>query len=87
MYLNPLLGSLSLSLCVLQAAASIGYLASSFSQNPTLGLAATPIFATPMILFSGMLYERARVPFFLKWMQYFSIVNYGVAGLIINELK
>lgn len=72
---------------ITQAAASTGYLASSFSQNPTLGLAMTTIIATPMILFSGMLYERARVPIYLKWMQYLSIVNFGVAGLVINELK
>lgn len=72
---------------IINASASTGYFASSFSPDPQLGLALTPIVDTPMILFSGMLYERGRVPFFLKWMQYLSLVNYGFAGIMINECK
>lgn len=60
---------------VIHASASTGYFASSFSANPVLGLAITPVIATPMILFSGMLYERSRVPFFLSWMQVITIVR------------
>jgi ATP-binding cassette, subfamily G (WHITE), eye pigment precursor transporter len=72
---------------VINASASTGYMASSFSANPVLGLIITPIVDTPMILFSGMLYERSRVPLFLQWMQYVSVVNYGFAALIINEVR
>jgi hypothetical protein len=72
---------------IVNASASTGYLASSFSPDPVLGLAITPIIDTPMILFSGMLYERARVPIFLQWMQYVSVVNFGFAALIINECR
>ena len=32
-----------------------------------------------------MLYERASVPLYLKWIQYISVINYGFAALVINE--
>lgn len=70
---------------IIHASASTGYFASSFSPNPVLGLAITPVLATPMILFSGMLYERNRVPMFLSWLQYTSVVNFGFGALVINE--
>lgn len=40
-----------------------------------------------MILFSGMLYERNSVPHSLKWIQDLSIVNYGFALLVINQVE
>ncbi len=70
---------------IINGSASTGYLASSFSPDPVLGLAITPVLATPMILFSGMLYERASVPMFLQWIQHISVINYGFAALVINE--
>lgn len=70
---------------IINGSASTGYLASSFSPDPVLGLAITPVLATPMILFSGMLYERASVPLFLQWIQHISVINYGFAALVINE--
>jgi ABC-type multidrug transport system permease subunit len=48
---------------------------------------AVPMFITPMILFSGMLYERNSVPNGLAWLQDLSIVNYGFATLIITECR
>jgi ABC-type multidrug transport system permease subunit len=69
------------------AAQSLGYLASSFSANPLVGLSILPLLTTPMILFSGMLYERNSVPHSLKWIQDLSIVNYGFALLVINQVE
>ena len=70
---------------IINGSASTGYLASSFSADPVLGLAITPVIDTPMILFSGMLYERASVPMYLRWIQHISVINYGFAALVINE--
>lgn len=39
-----------------------------------------------MILFSGLLYDRQLVPLWLKWLEYVSIVNYGFAALILNQV-
>jgi len=69
------------------AAQSLGYLASSFSANPLVGLSILPLLTTPMILFSGMLYERNSVPHSMKWIQDLSIMNYGFALLVINNVE
>ena len=69
------------------AAQSLGYLASSFSANPVVGLSILPMFITPMILFSGMLYERHSVPPGLEWIQDISVMNYGFALLVLNEVE
>jgi len=69
------------------AAQSLGYLASSFSANPVVGLSILPLIITPMILFSGMLYERHSVPPSLEWIQDISIMNYGFALLVLNEVE
>ena len=69
------------------AAQSLGYLASSFSANPLVGLSILPLLTTPMILFSGMLYERNSVPHSMKWIQDLSIMNYGFALLVINDVE
>ena len=39
-----------------------------------------------MILFSGMLYDRASVKPALVWIQDLSLVNYSFAALIINQV-
>lgn len=41
--------------------ASVGYLGASFSSNPAVGIVLAVMMVTPMILFSGMLYERSQV--------------------------
>lgn len=69
------------------AAQSVGYLASSFSSNPIVGLSILPLLITPMILFSGMLYERSSVPRGLRWIQDISIMNYGFNALILNQIE
>lgn len=76
---------MGISFLVILASSSVGYLNSSFSSNPALGLAITPVITTPMILFSGMLYERSKVPFYLSWMQYTSVINYSFGALTLNE--
>lgn len=69
------------------ASQSLGYLVSSFSANPLVGLSILALLTTPMILFSGMLYERNSVPHCLKWTQDLSIANYGFALLVINQVE
>lgn len=69
------------------AAQSLGYLASSFSANPLVRLSILPLLTTPMILFSGMLYERNSVPHSLKWIQDLSIMKYGFVLLVIGQVK
>ena len=64
------------------AAQSVGYLASSFSANPVVGLSFLPLIITPMILFSGLLYERRAVPPGLQWVEDISVINYGYALLV-----
>lgn len=46
-----------------------------------------PGITAPMILFSGLLYDRQLVPLWLKWLEYVSIVNYGFAALILNQVR
>lgn len=113
------------------SAQSMGYLASSFSANPIVGMSirtcplvllasvwvrgwmlkasrpptlttppppppnttntlknnTVPLLITPMILFSGMLYERNSVPAGLEWLQGISLVNYGYALMVINQAQ
>ncbi len=46
-----------------------------------------PLLITPMILFSGMLYERSSVPRGLRWIQSLSVMNYGFAALVLNQIE
>ena len=41
----------------------------------------------PVILFSGMLYERLSVPVGLRWIQDISVLNYSCILLILNQVK
>jgi hypothetical protein len=52
-----------------------------------LSCAAVPVLITPMILFSGMLYERQSVRPYLRWMQDLSLVNYSYATYVLNEAR
>lgn len=69
------------------AAQSLGYVASSLTSNPVVGLALLPLLITPMILFSGMLYERHSVPTALQWLQDISVINYSFAVLALNQVQ
>jgi hypothetical protein len=54
----------------------------SLSANPMLTLGILPAFITPMVLFSGFLYDTATLPSYLAWLPKISIVNYGFAALM-----
>jgi len=69
------------------SAQSLGYLASSFTSNPVVGLSILPLVITPMILFSGMLYERHSVPEGLRWIQDISVMNYSFALLVLTQVE
>ncbi|GAB5032116.1 abc subfamily abcg [Nannochloropsis oceanica] len=69
------------------SAQSLGYLASSFTSNPVVSLSILPLFITPMILFSGMLYERHSVPAGLQWIQEISVINYSFGLLVLNQVE
>lgn len=42
--------------------------------------------STPMILFSGLLYQRGTVPSWLAWIESVSIVNYGFSAMLIQQV-
>lgn len=69
------------------AAQSLGYLASSFSANPLVGLSIPTLLTSPMIFLPDMIYERHSVPENLRWIQDLSIVNSGFALLVINQVE
>jgi hypothetical protein len=48
---------------------------------------AVPVVMTPMIMFSGILYERGSLPLYLSWMENLSIVNYGFAALMSMQVR
>jgi ABC-type multidrug transport system permease subunit len=45
-----------------------------------------PAFVAPMIMFSGILYERNTVPVWLGWLQNLSLVNYSFSALMIQQI-
>jgi hypothetical protein len=51
-----------------------------------LRCAAVPAFITPMVLFSGFLYDTATLPPYLAWLPKASIVNYGFSALVRARL-
>jgi hypothetical protein len=64
---------------------SLGTLCSAFHDNLMVCMSLLPGIVTPMILFSGLLYERNTVPVWLAWIQNFSIVNYGLSAFMIHQ--
>jgi hypothetical protein len=40
---------------------------------------------TPMVVFSGALYQRSAVPSYLTWLHDISITNYGFQALIASQ--
>ncbi|EKU20573.1 atp-binding cassette subfamily member group wbc protein 2, partial [Nannochloropsis gaditana CCMP526] len=65
-----------------QASCAMALMVGSLSANPMLTLGILPAFITPMVLFSGFLYDTATLPSYLAWLPKISIVNYGFAALI-----
>jgi len=69
----------SMHACGCLMCASIIYLSSSYHT--------APLMLTPMILFSGFLYERTTVNTGLSWLQDLSLANYSFSLLIMNQCK
>jgi len=67
---------------VTQASCAMALMVGSLSANPMLTLGILPAFITPMVLFSGFLYDTATLPGYLAWLPKVSIVNYGFAALV-----
>ena len=67
---------------VTQASCAMALMVGSLSANPMLTLGILPAFITPMVLFSGFLYDTATLPGYLSWLPKVSIVNYGFAALV-----
>ena len=65
-----------------QASCAMALMVASLSANPMLTLGILPAFITPMVLFSGFLYDTATLPFYLAWLPKVSIINYGFAALV-----
>ncbi|EWM28391.1 abc transmembrane transporter, partial [Nannochloropsis gaditana] len=68
-----------------QSAMSMGVALACFSLDPSIGLTLLPVLTAPMVMFSGLLYERASVPPALAWMSSFSIINHGFALMLSLE--
>lgn len=47
--------------------------------------AAAPLFLMPMALFAGLLLDLSRIPVFLRWLDFLSIIKYGYQVLMINQ--
>ena len=89
---NPFIG---LTLCKLMcrwlalAAPLSFHISSCFAHTRNVHLLYThtvPAFVAPMIMFSGILYERSSVPWWLGWIQSLSIVNYSFSALMIQQI-
>lgn len=65
-----------------QASCALALMVSCLSASPVVSLALLPAFITPMVLFSGFLYDTAHLPSYLAWLPKVSIVNYGFASLV-----
>lgn len=68
-----------------QASMSMGVALACFSLDPSIGLTLLPVLTAPMVMFSGVLYERASVPSSLSWMSSISIINHGFALMLSLE--
>lgn len=65
---------------------SLGTMISACNHNLLVCLSLLPGVITPMILFSGLLYQRDTVPSWLSWIQSVSIVNYGFSAIVIQQV-
>jgi len=76
------LGLVNITFC----ASSLGYLLSSMFEDETAASGLAPVFVMPMMLFGGLFANNARIPKWLNWLQYTSIIKYGSELLVSNEL-
>ena len=65
-----------------QASCAMALMVSSAFANAILGMAVLPALITPMVLFSGLLYDTASLPSYLAWAPKVSIVNYGFSSMV-----
>ena len=68
------------------ACLELGQFVSSLSGNPMIGMTILPAFVAPMIMFSGVLYQKSTVPAWLGWMQHVSLVNYSFSALMAEQI-
>jgi len=68
------------------ACLELGQFVSSLSGNPMIGMTILPAFVAPMIMFSGVLYQKSTVPGWLGWMQHVSLVNYAFSALMAEQI-
>lgn len=52
-----------------------------------LALYAAPAVLMPMVVFSGVLYQRSAVPWYLTWLHDASMVNFGYAALLRSQAR
>lgn len=50
-----------------------------------MALSVGPPFIIPFLLFGGFFLNSGSVPFYFKWLSYFSWFRYGFEGLLINQ--
>lgn len=63
----------------------IGYLISCASSSISMALSVGPPFIIPFLLFGGFFLNSGSVPYYFKWLSYFSWFRYGFEGLLINQ--
>ena len=68
------------------ACLGLGQFVSSLSGNPMIGMTILPAFVAPMIMFSGVLYQKSTVPSWLGWMHHVSLVNYSFSALMAEQI-
>ena len=68
------------------ACLELGQFVSSLSGNPMIGMTILPAFVAPMIMFSGVLYQKSTVPAWLGWMHHVSLVNYSFSALMAEQI-
>lgn len=68
------------------ACLELGQFVSSLSGNPMVGMTILPAFVAPMIMFSGVLYQKSTVPVWLSWMHHVSLINYSFSALMAEQI-
>ncbi len=65
---------------------ALGQFVSALSPNPMIGMTILPAFVAPMIMFSGVLYQKSTVPVWLAWLHHISLVNYSFSALMAEQM-
>ncbi|CAG9834805.1 unnamed protein product [Diabrotica balteata] len=70
---------------VANAALSYGYLVSCISRNTPMALTLGAPLVIPFLLFGGYFMNLSSIPYYLKWLSYFSWFRFGNEALMINQ--